>query len=333
MKLETNMDEVLGDDTMQDRKWQLNSAALAIHKSIIGIVKLEKLEDAASDNLLSGFGDVRAIYTYYCVYHLFVACMLMDYENTKDILGKSKEKYFKTLISDNELNRMNEIPEEWEKKKAQERDWATVISHTQVKKYCEILRGKKDSIDSWLPYLIPLYDNFVDDTIECGKCKPALYEKLCYIRDRIIYRPSYVITKSENRLQTSRDLGKEIRSLPKALDLFQIVSDIYDGFLKVYQKEEEKNKGNSWGECGLLLRFMWIANLVSCWIEDYMELGHKMDELKEIMLFQENDEKMYFSSYIAQLLETEKIENIIKYNKKYWIPLRKKYPESELVWK
>ena len=121
--------------------------------------------------------------------------------------------------------------------------------------------------------------------------------------------------------------------MPKAFDLFQIVSDIYDGFLKVYWEEEEKNKGNSWGECGLLLRFMWIVNLVSCWIEDYTELGHEMDELKEIMLFQENDEKMYFSSYIAQLLETEKIENIIKYNKKYWIPLREKYPESELVWK
>lgn len=65
--------------------------------------------------------------------------------------------------------------------------------------------------------------------------------------------------------------------MPKAFDLFQIVSDIYDGFLKVYRKEEEKNKGNSWGECGLLLRFMWIVNLVSCWIEDYTELGHEMD--------------------------------------------------------
>lgn len=74
-----------GDDAMQDREWQLNSAALAIHKSIIGIVKLEELEDVASDNLLSGFLYARAIYTYYCVYHLFVACMLMDYENTKGL--------------------------------------------------------------------------------------------------------------------------------------------------------------------------------------------------------------------------------------------------------
>ena len=40
MKLETNMDEVLGDDAMQEREWQLNSAALAIHKSIIGITQV-----------------------------------------------------------------------------------------------------------------------------------------------------------------------------------------------------------------------------------------------------------------------------------------------------
>jgi hypothetical protein len=54
------------------------------------------------------------------------------------------------------------------------------------------------------PY-ISLYKEFIQSDInEPNKSIPGLYEKLCYIRDRAIYRPSVVIDRRNGGyIQTS----------------------------------------------------------------------------------------------------------------------------------
>lgn len=301
---------------MEKRKAQLQCAALAMHKTIIGIMRLDELEEAASRTGISEFLDARAICTYYSIYHLFAACMLMSDESTKN-------RKWDFSASDEEIDSEEETVDTWNTAKKNEQDWATMIKHGQIKSFCEKIRKNKESLCENKPYLIPLYDNFIDDTLTAGKCKTALYERLCYIRDRSIYRPSFVITKSGRSVQTSRCMGVEIRSLPKAADLFRIVSQIYDGFIAEYECE------NKSGECAWLLHYMWTANLVTCKIEDLTELGHKVDQLKWIGdIDREDEKKMCFSSYEVQLLETESVNNIIKYEEKYWLPLRRKYLEQ-----
>lgn len=298
---------------MEKREAQLRCVALAMHKAIIGIMRLDELEEAAARTDISEFLDARAICTYYSVYHLFVACMIMTNDES---IKKCKLDF---SVSDEEIDSEDETADAWNTAKENEQDWATKITHGQIKNFCKRVRMNRENLYGDKYYLIPLYDNFIDDTLTEGKCKPALYERLCYIRDRSIYRPSFVITKSGHRVQTSRYVGEEIRSLPKAAELFRIVSQIYDGFIKENERENET------GECDALLDYMWNDNIVQCKIEDLTKLGHDIEQLKRIgHIDGENQEEICFSSYRVQLLETESVENIIKYEKKYWFPLVKR---------
>jgi len=297
---------------MEKREAQLRCAALAMHKAIIGIMRLDELEEAAARTDISEFLDARAICTYYSVYHLFVTCIIMTDNSVKNCKWNFS-------VSDEEIDSEDETAGAWNTAKNNEQDWATKITHGQIKNFCKRVRMNRENLYGDKYYLIPLYDNFIDDTLTEGKCKPALYERLCYIRDKSIYRPSFVVTKSGHRVQTSRYVGEEIRSLPKAAELFRIVSQIYDGFIKENERENET------GECDALLNYMWLDNIVRCKIGDLIELGHEIDQLKRIGGIDiEDQKKICFLSYEAQLLETESVENIIKYEKKYWFPLAKR---------
>lgn len=201
-------------------------AALAFHKSLIGLSQLNASERVSGQDS-SMYGDgARGIYTYYVVYHLFCACMLITPSEFAGMKFKEPAE-----VTDEQIDNPSECPEQWDRGKEYEADWATKITHGQIKDFCKKRREKQQDWKVNIPYLVPLYDYFVDDTGADKRCIPAMYEKLCYIRDRVIYRPSNVITTSGRSVQTSAQLGKELRSLPESEQLYRIIKKIYSGIV------------------------------------------------------------------------------------------------------
>lgn len=165
----------------------ISSAALAFHKAIIGISQLDMIEKMESDSV-SICRLPKAVLTYYILFHLFTICMLLS-DNYR--AKEKEEKYIGTL---DDLNSPLETPEQWNRQQQLESDYATRIKHGNIKSYCNTLRKKDYNLLNPIEKI--LFDNFVqappDDSTPCIK---GLYEKVCYIRDRVIYRPSIVPLK------------------------------------------------------------------------------------------------------------------------------------------
>lgn len=301
-----------------------NCAALAFHKALIGLSQLDALESVSG--ILSSLYGPRGIYTYYVVYHLFCACMLIVPERygTKDL--KPPANYGKT--KEEELNNPSETPEQWENGRKYEADWATNITHTQVKKFCAYLRSEnKDQWQTDAPYLIPLYRYFIDDFGAEQHCIPALYEKLCYIRDRILYRPSYVETESGDRIQTSAEIGKELHSLPNVAELYQEISEVYRGFISCMEQERAGVRKM----CTHMLSNMWVGRIQED-VDTLCVLGHK----KECLMSLGNPESprnFTFPTYISHLIEFESTSFVQKCAEKYWRPLESLYNENWSAWR
>jgi hypothetical protein len=65
------------------------TAALALHRSILGIAQLSALENAAECNEFGSFRTTKAILTYYSIYHLVTACLVCsDDDVAQDIINK-----------------------------------------------------------------------------------------------------------------------------------------------------------------------------------------------------------------------------------------------------
>ena len=301
-------------------------AALAFHKALIGLSQLDALELASGQ--MSDLYGARGIYTYYVVYHLFCSCMLIAPEIYTDGKLKAPSQYGKT--PEEEINSPSETPKQWEKGREYEADWATKITHSQVKDFCKNLRcSEKADWGTELPYLIPLYDYFINDTGSENQCIPALYEKLCYVRDRIIYRPSYVPVSSGNIVQTSAQLGEEVRSLPGAEYLYKAISEIYRKLLVCMETEREKG---GHGVYIAMFAEMWAGRVNEKDLKALCSIGHKKSRLQR--LGQRDDEGEYsFPTYISHLLETETIDFVRKYHKKYWKPLENIYKLSWSDWR
>lgn len=297
-------------------------AALAFHKSLIGLSQLNALERVSGQS--SSMHGVRGIYTYYVAYHLFCACMLIT---PPEFVGaKFKEP---AEVTDEQIDNPSECPEQWDRGKEYEADWATKITHGQIKDFCKKLReGGRQNWEVSIPYLIPLYDYFVDDTGADKSCIPAMYEKLCYIRDRVLYRPSNVITTSGRIVQTSAQMGKELRSLPDSEQLYQIIKRIYLGIVSC---AEQEYKAEEFGPYRQMLWEMWDGGVEED-INDLCRLGHKKRRLQ--MLGQKGEEKDKYSypAYVSHLLEIESIDFVRMYRKKYWVALEQQYLESRKLW-
>ncbi|HAY73727.1 MAG TPA: hypothetical protein DCY31_07825 [Ruminococcaceae bacterium] len=299
-----------------------NCAALAFHKSLIGLSQLNALERVAGQG---GFMyGARGIYTYYVVYHLFCSCMLITPPEIVNIKFEEPEE-----VTDEQIDSPSEAPAQWDKGRDYEADWATKILHKQIKKFCkEVRKIDRQNWEAIAPYLVPLYKYFVDDTNSEEQCIPAMYEKLCYIRDRIIYRPSDVITTSGRNVQTSAQMGKEVRSLPGSARLYQIIGEIYS---KILSCMEQERKTGEYGPCMQMLDEMWRGRVEEN-INDLCELGHKKRRL-QILGQREGEDRYSYQTYVSHMLEIESIDFIRIYRKEYWLPLEKQYQESWKTWR
>lgn len=299
---------------------KLECAALAFHKSLICLSQLDALEKAAGPVAI--FLGARGLFVYETVYHLFCACILIAPKKYAVEL-KSLKDYGK--VSDEELDNPSESPKQWENGKIYESDFATIIKHKHVKDFCVGLRKcPKEDWNQDAPYLSPLYHYFVDDTNSEEKCIPGLYEKLCYIRDRTLYRPSHVLTASGRTVQTSAQLGSELRSLPNAEYLYCAITEVYTAMLR--QMEREWQVGER-GTCIRLLTKMWSGKVNEGDLSDLCALGHPRERLQELGECDESEEYT-LPAHISHLLEMESTDFVFAYQKKYWEPLEKTYQDS-----
>ena len=277
------------------------SAALAMHKAIIGICELDSLENAASQCARS-LKQAIAVQTYYIVYHLFTCCMLLDPDYKISFILKKDKIFYGT--EQKFIKKKSHTPKDWKLRKYDESDLAVMISHGNIKDYCEELRGKR--IDN--RYLKKLYDYFIDENASC-----VLYEKIAYIRDRSIYRPTYVITDRGETFQTSLYVREQIDSLPKSIDLFSVIKDIHkcicdlainngcvkDNFLFTYLEK-------------------FNASTVTCSSEYAAKLGYSWEILEKMG---GSELTKTVPSFLCQLMELESPEMAYVFYQKYWQPI------------
>jgi hypothetical protein len=199
---------------------------------------------------------------------------------------------------------------------------STIITHKDAKSYCDSLRKKKKDGKAFVKYEDVIFDAFIDDTLDAdGKCIRGLYEKVNYVRDRVIYRPSLVVASNGALFQTSKDVRKEIDSLPDSQWLYSVVKETIASIIALIPKEKGDTNLFWW----ILYVFYIPRNDRDC--SELKDLGHSEDDIRRIT--KECDEARYYedkgvlcvSHNISHLLELESIEIIIKWHKRYWVPL------------
>lgn len=303
-------------------------AALAFHKSLIGLAELNALETAASQLSFSPFLQGRAVFTYYVVYHLFTACMLLAPNTFFEEPLQAPSKYGEVTLE--ELNALSETPKQWDACTKNEKDWAANIRHWQIKEFCEKVREfVPQHGEESIPYIGALYHHFIGPSDFDGSCIPGLYEKLCYVRDRVIYRPTFIETPEDGPVQTSAQLHEELTSLPNSEILYTAISETYMGIMQVMKKERSEQTVPRL--CGFMLAAMWTG-VVSDDLNELCALGHKRRRLQYLGKRDSSTGKYDFPTYICQLLELENIDFILKYRKKYWKPLEITYFEDRRAW-
>lgn len=305
-----------------------NCAALAFHKSLIGLAELNALETAASKMNFSPFLQGRAVFTYYVVYHLFTACMLLAPKALFKEPLEAPDKYGKVTLE--ELNASSEVPAQWDKCTKNEKDWAANIRHRQIKDFCKKVREfiPKQG-EECIPYIGALYRHFIGPSDFEGPCISGLLEKLCYVRDRVIYRPTFIETSSGGQVQTSAQLSEELTSLPNSEVLYTAITETYTGIMRVMEKERSEKAASR--PCGLMLSSMWTG-VVSDDIDELCALGHRRRRLQHLGKRDPYTGAYDFPTYICHLLELENIDFILKYRKKYWRPLETMYLEDRRAW-
>lgn len=117
------------------------------------------MEELSHTSIAGGFRMSKAVNTYYVIYHLFCFLMLLD----KDYFIKAKgleclNGYADINIDINKLNDKSELPDVWNDAKKYEQDISTMISHSDIKNYCEKMRQNPPV--EYSEYFI-LYNNFI----------------------------------------------------------------------------------------------------------------------------------------------------------------------------
>ena len=284
------------------------SAALAIHKSLIGIAELSALE-SAKNTLQSQFRRAIAIQTYYVIYHLFACCMFLDQEY--EIRFKKRGFYYGASLDALEVEAST--PSEWKSLGKIEQDLATRIKHIDIKNYCsgnrynsiEGLRTRITRRANSVPeYLKCLYDNFVDND-----CRLVLFEKADYIRDRAIYRPSHVVSGiNSNPIQTSEDVRKEIDSLPSSRQLYVVIKEIHQKICSI-------ETVYTYPYC-----FAFSKEGVDCKTKYAQDLGYSWDILKQVGGEEGNE---MVPTFICQMMELFEARETVQFYNEYWKSLIK----------
>lgn len=293
-----------------DRKHENNrgdiagSAALALHKAIIGICGLHSLEQA-EQSMNVQFRQQRAVQTYYIIYHLFTCCMLLD-ESYEIVFSPRRGGQLNYGSELPELRKLPEKPEEWNYRKNKEMDLAVRIKHGDIKQYCEEKRKANNQLP---PFLQTIYNAFI-----CDNCSVFPFEKADYIRDRAIYRPSFVATKTGTPIQTSKNVRTQIDSLPRSKKLHEVVCTFLNDVWSI--------PGDKYYPF-----FMHLINSrVSCPTEYAKGLGYSWEQLSKAG-GSEIDESV--PSWVCQMMELYNPEELQLYYDRYW---KKVYEDAKQRW-
>lgn len=292
---------------------QAACSALAFHKALIGLSQLNALEEIRdSNNGSAGVNGSIGLYTYYVVYHLFCSCILLL---PKELSGKLEDPENKVSISKSALDNESESPDQWDMGQKLEKDWASSIKHKQIKNFCKEIRLNPQNYEN-VPFIKTLYEYFIGPNDQEKGCLVSLYEKLCYVRDRALYRPSCVWTSDCGPVQTSLGVGKELRSLPNSTLLYEAITRALEG-ITICNSDEKINREIK-NKCSDMLAELWTS-FINMQDEKYYKcLGICDEQMAKL-------EKYTFDkslpSYITQMIELEGVEFCLKYKEKYWDPL------------
>lgn len=279
------------------------SASLAFHKSLIGICGLDEMETAEKE-LGSNLRSAKAIQTYYVLYHLFTGCMLLD-PDYEIVFSASKAKNAKGRIyygqKQKALRKTPVSARDWDLRGKLEQDLATRIRHSDIKKYCDSIREKMKQGAINQDYIKTLYDYYIR---EDGSV--FLFEMADYIRDRSIYRPSFVPYYSNNKFnysQTSKNVRSQIDGMPSAKELYQTIRKILLSICIDPAIPKDDFHGS------------FLHNSIDCKTEYSNELGYSWDILSKLGGDKEGEQVPVFIGQMMELYVPEKTEY---YFEKYW---------------
>ncbi|HHK5530376.1 TPA: hypothetical protein ACQUHF_004370 [Bacillus paranthracis] len=304
---------ILNKEDRKNTVYIANCAALAFHKSLVGISELRSLESIKDHPTAGGLRISRALNTYYSIYHLFVAMMLLDRGfDIKVNPRKDEEGIIDFGVNLQELNNPKETPDAWDAAGKLEQDLATNITHSNVKQYCRYLRRKKDRLSASYKML---YDNFVKVEDNQNKSVKGLFEKICYIRDRAVYRPSIVYSEEGGKIHTSKDIRKEIEGLPSSEELLRMVKEIIL-LLQVKCKTLEEYKEKK-PDPLLIACFGSFSNSYFGEEEQHVRnLGYTDEDIEEFKNI--NQDALGFQSHITHLMELVNRERLRKDHADIW---------------
>ena len=287
------------------------SASLAFHKSLIGICGLDEMETAEKE-LGSNLRSAKAIQTYYVMYHLFTGCMLLD-PDYEIVFPASKARNAEGRIyygqKQKALRKTPVSARDWDLRGKLEQDLATRIRHSDIKKYCDSIREKMKQGAINQDYIKTLYDYYIR---EDGSA--FLFEMADYIRDRSIYRPSFVPYYSNDKSnysqapkfdysQTSKNVRSQIDSMPSSKELFQTLREI---LLSICIDPAIPKDA---------FHVLFLYNNIDCKTEYANELGYSWDMLSKMGGDKEREQVPVF---IGQMMELYVPEKTGYYFEKYW---------------
>ncbi|MDE7550874.1 hypothetical protein [Bacillus tropicus] len=282
--------------------------AMSFHKVLFGLSELKLLQEISRDYQVGSLKMSEAVFAYYTVYHLMTFCMLLDEEYEIIVFGELKNGKVQLEVNKNLLNSEEDTPKRWREQEKHEKDIASAISHSNIKDYCKSIRGR-DDIKNKVVKLI--YDHFI-----ALECETIVYEKICYIRDRVIYRPTVVIEDRHGEIvQTSADLNEEISKLPSWERYYKILESIHNKLIEVY---------DDYDLIKYVLRDMWYSSRIRENRELLYKLGWNDEEIQEYRS-KTNLNELTFDSYISHLIEIRDKERVKKELEEIWFPLRDKY--------
>ncbi|MMZ55268.1 hypothetical protein D1872_171140 [compost metagenome] len=301
-----------------NRRYILEVASLCFHKALFGIAELRALDKFKGELDAGGFRMSIAINTYYTIYHLIVLNMLLDEQHELKVRYRkiNQKGSLNFEVSEKVLNSPEETPDHWNKRKDLESDIATMINHSDIKDYLKKVKKRRKEVSvSVNPVQEIIYKSFIAEN-----CSLVLYEKVSYIRDRVVYRPTIVIENTKGHsIQTSADVRKEIDSLPNWKKLYSTVVEIHNAMLKV--AEQDKFYRN-------LLRFSWEV-LTLPENEEYLRsLGWTNEDINNYKdKYRPND--LQFIQYVSHLLEICDIERLRKDVDELWNPIKRKFMDKK----
>ncbi|MGK8833657.1 hypothetical protein ACRS8Y_28025 [Bacillus paranthracis] len=210
---------------------------------------------------------------------------------------KCKKGIVNLSVNEEELNNSSEHPPIWNKAGELEQDIATKIGHGNIKWYCRNMRRNNRGLK---PAYITLYENFIKVKSNHNESIKGLYEKVCYIRARDVYRQSSVYDTENTSVHTSKYIRKEIESLRSSQELFDVNKKVFEQLFKQQMDEKET----------LLIIFIQyfggshVLETESC----VKELGYTDDDIEKLKGITDELSFSTYTSHLIELLDRERFE-------------------------